>query len=87
MIAENVKTRALLSAIRHSGQPMTLSDPALPDHPIIAVNSAFEKLTGYPAAESTAGTAGSYKGRKPTKPPCRASDNAFCSNAGASNGS
>ncbi len=45
-------TRALLSAIAHGSEPMVLSDPRLPDHPMIAVNAAFEALTGYSAAET-----------------------------------
>ncbi len=44
-------TEALLIVIAHSTEPMALSDPHLPDHPIIAVNSAFETMTGYSAAE------------------------------------
>ena len=36
----------------HSTQPMVLSDPALPDHPMIAVNAAFEAMSGYPASET-----------------------------------
>lgn len=44
-------TDALLAAMAHSTEPMSLSDPALPDHPIIAVNAAFEAMTGYGSAE------------------------------------
>ena len=44
-------TEALLTAIAHSTEPMALSDPNLPDHPIIAINTAFEAITGYRAAE------------------------------------
>lgn len=44
-------TDALLAAIAHSTEPMALSDPRLPDHPIIAVNAAFEAMSGYAAAE------------------------------------
>ena len=44
-------TDALLAAIAHSTEPMALSDPHLPDHPIIAVNAAFEAMSGYTAAE------------------------------------
>jgi len=44
-------TDALLAAIACSSEPMALSDPNLPDHPIIAVNAAFEAMTGYPAME------------------------------------
>ncbi len=40
-------TEALLAAIRHSPEPMALTDPHLPDHPMIAVNAAFASLTGY----------------------------------------
>lgn len=46
-------TRALLSTIMHSTEPMVVTDPRLPDHPMIAVNPAFEALTGYGAAEIT----------------------------------
>lgn len=46
-------TGALLSIISHSTQPMGVSDPRLPDHPMIAVNTAFETLTGYAAREVT----------------------------------
>lgn len=31
--------------------PSVISDPRLPDNPIVACNSAFCELTGYPAAE------------------------------------
>ena len=44
-------TDALLAAMAHSTEPMSLSDPRLPDHPIIAVNAAFEAMTGYRSAE------------------------------------
>ena len=44
-------TDALLAAIACSSEPMALSDPNLPDHPIIAVNAAFEAMTGYLAME------------------------------------
>ena len=40
-------TRALLSAIEHSTEPMVLSDPHAPDHPIMAANGAFATMTGY----------------------------------------
>lgn len=52
MSASNPVTQALLSAIRHSNQPMVLTDPTKPDHPMIAVNAAFERLTLYPEAET-----------------------------------
>jgi len=45
-------TQALLSAIAHSTEPMVLTDPNLPDNPMIAVNAAFEALTGYAVAET-----------------------------------
>ena len=45
-------TRALVSAMMQSGQPMVVSDPHLPDHPMVAVNDAFVALTGYARAET-----------------------------------
>ncbi len=45
-------TTALLSAIAHSEQPMVLTDPNQPNNPMIAVNAAFEALTGYAAADT-----------------------------------
>ena len=38
---------ALQTAIMHSTAPMVLSDPLLPDCPMVAINPAFEALTGY----------------------------------------
>ena len=43
-------TRALLSAMMHSAEPMVLSDPNLPDHPMVEVNAAFEAMSLYPRA-------------------------------------
>lgn len=45
-------TRALVSAMMHSTEPMVLTDPHLPDHPMIAVNPAFAALTGYAEQET-----------------------------------
>lgn len=50
MTAPHPISRALTEAMMHSAEPMVLTDPHLPDHPMIAVNPAFEALTGYPAA-------------------------------------
>lgn len=36
---------------RDATLPMAISDPTLPDDPIIYVNAAFERLTGYAASE------------------------------------
>lgn len=47
---ENPTSRALLSIIRHAAEPMGVSDPRQPNNPMVAVNAAFESLTGYPAA-------------------------------------
>ena len=51
MTEPNPVTEALLSAMMHSTEPMVLTDPRLPDHPMIAVNPAFLALTGYARAE------------------------------------
>ena len=42
---------ALTTAIIHSSAPMVLSDPNLPDMPMIVVNQAFVHLSGYPTGE------------------------------------
>ncbi len=42
---------ALLAAIANSTEPMVLSDARLPDLPMVAVNSAFEALSGYARIE------------------------------------
>lgn len=44
---QDKRTQALLRAIAHSDSPMVLSDPNLVDNPIIAMNPAFEAMTGY----------------------------------------
>ena len=41
----------LLATLRHSSEPMVLSDPHQPDMPLVAANRAFETLTGYRQAE------------------------------------
>jgi PAS domain S-box-containing protein len=43
---------ALRAAMMHSSAPMALSDPHLPDCPLVAVNPAFTTVTGYTAEES-----------------------------------
>ena len=40
-------TEALLAAMAHSAEPMALSDPHAPDHPMMAANDAFCAMTGY----------------------------------------
>jgi PAS domain S-box-containing protein len=43
---------ALRAAMMHSTAAMVLSDPHLPDCPLVAVNPAFTTVTGYSAVES-----------------------------------
>lgn len=45
-------TRALTGAIMQSSEPMVLSDPALPDHPLTVVNAAFAAVSLYPPSET-----------------------------------
>ncbi len=40
----------MLVALRRSAMAMVLTDPRLPDNPIIDINAAFTELTGYAAA-------------------------------------
>ncbi len=42
---------ALTTAMTHSAAPMVLSDPFLPDCPMVVANQAFADLTGYSGAE------------------------------------
>jgi PAS domain S-box-containing protein len=48
---ETTIVTGLLAAMHHSTEPMALADPHLPDMPIVAVNAAFEALSGYPTDE------------------------------------
>ena len=41
----------LLAVMRHSTEPMAISDPHQPDMPLVAVNAAFTALTGYAETE------------------------------------
>ncbi len=42
---------ALLAAVANSTEPMVLSDARVPDLPMVAVNAAFEALSGYSRVE------------------------------------
>ena len=46
-VSSALKDRALASA----AEGITISDPSLPDNPLIYVNTGFEKMTGYAAKE------------------------------------
>lgn len=50
MIATEIRD-ALIAAMHHSTAPMVLSDPHLPDTPMVAANQAFADLTLYPMSE------------------------------------
>lgn len=39
--------QTLIAAMAHSSEPLVLSDPNLPDNPLIAANDAFLRLTQY----------------------------------------
>jgi PAS domain S-box-containing protein len=45
-------TRVLMAAMMQSREPMVLTDPNTADHPMIAINGAFEALTGYEASDT-----------------------------------
>ena len=49
--ADRLMHAGLLLAMRHSREPMVLSDPNQPDNPIVSANEAFMALCGYPEAE------------------------------------
>jgi PAS domain S-box-containing protein len=48
---EHIISVGLLAAMHHSTEPMVLCDPHQPDMPIVAVNAAFEALSGYSTDE------------------------------------
>lgn len=50
-MTETAIREALTSAMQYSTKPMVLSDPNLPDGPMIAANQAFMDMTGYPLEE------------------------------------
>lgn len=43
--------KAIAEAVRHARIPLCISDPNLPDNPIVFANAAFLELTGYSEAE------------------------------------
>jgi PAS domain S-box-containing protein len=43
----NASTDPFVSAVRATRMPMLITDPNQPDNPIVFVNAAFSKLTGY----------------------------------------
>lgn len=43
--------KSMLQAITHVRLPLCITDPNLPDNPIVFANSAFSDLTGYPPDE------------------------------------
>jgi PAS domain S-box-containing protein len=51
MTWDDPEASALLLAIRLSPIASVISNPRLPDNPVVAVNEAFCALTGYPEAE------------------------------------
>jgi PAS domain S-box-containing protein len=51
MSEEQSLKRGLLAAMRYSTEPMVLCDPHQDDMPIVAINEAFESLSGYARPE------------------------------------
>jgi PAS domain S-box-containing protein len=43
--------RPFFAAFRHTRMPMAVTDPSLPDNPLVFVNAAFLDLTGYAESE------------------------------------
>ena len=43
----DASTDPFVSAVRATRMPMLLTDPGQPDNPIVFVNAAFSRLTGY----------------------------------------
>ncbi|WP_370160503.1 PAS domain-containing protein [Limimaricola soesokkakensis] len=49
--ADRLNEERLLETIRHARLPLCITDPTLPDNPIVFANAAFCALTGYPIEE------------------------------------
>jgi PAS domain-containing protein len=49
--AVRVRSGPFFTALERTRQPMIVTDPRLPDNPIVFANPAFLALTGYEAAE------------------------------------
>lgn len=50
-MSSNAQIEALIASIGLTSIATVITDPRLPDNPIIAVNTAFEQLTGHDASE------------------------------------
>jgi PAS domain-containing protein len=60
------KERALAASVEASPIATVLTNPRLPDNPVIAANHAFCALTGYPLPRLSAAIAASWPGRGPS---------------------
>jgi|GEM_PF-2030828 len=47
MAEQNIQKSLLIKAIGMTAEGVAISDPSLPDNPLIFVNEGFEKITGY----------------------------------------
>ncbi len=61
-----IRDRAVIAA----GLSFTISDPRVPDNPLVFVNPAFERTTGYGSTRSSGATAASCRARTPTRRRC-----------------
>lgn len=48
LIGQDLGTDPFVAAVRATRMPMIITDPRLPDNPIVFTNDAFCRLTGYP---------------------------------------
>ena len=65
------RERDLFESIRHTPMAMLITNPRLPDNPIVAANAAFCALTGYPETEILGRNCRFLTGRE-TDPACSA---------------
>jgi phosphoserine phosphatase RsbU/P len=61
----------LLRGVRAVDQAVTLADVSLPDQPLVWVNDAFARITGYPASESVGRNCRFLQDRLPTEQQAR----------------
>jgi PAS domain S-box-containing protein len=51
LIAQDVGTDPFVAAVRATRMPMIITNPRLPDNPVVFTNDAFCRLSGYSRAE------------------------------------
>lgn len=65
---EKHRSDIFFAAVETTRMPMTVTDPHLPDNPIVFANRAFLEMTGYAADEVIGNNCRFLQGRRPIRP-------------------